>query len=354
MNAEAKLKSRIIESVAGAVSNWTVDRHASANPRLANVYGTDWRKDWVLHTKSQIQFLVQAVAVRSPSLFAISMRWTFESFEARGIDANDVTGNLKGLHDILKKELPPNVANDIDEYFDAAMTDIANPISSNDEQSPGGQSRNETILLYLEALLAGDRGKAESTILSLADEGISMAEILEEVLSPAQARLGRLWHRGEITIGDEHFGSAITRDIMSQLRSRYRRAPENGRTVVCTSTPGDFHDIGLRMVADLFELDGWKVTFLGANMPTADAIEIMERQQADLVAISANTALSLRDAGEFIEAIRSTQPSSRIKVLIGGPPFRSMPDLWRELEADACALSATDAVTTGNSLVANT
>ena len=121
--------------------------------------------------------------------------------------------------------------------------------------------------------------------------------------------------------------------------------------MVATSTPGDLHEIGLRMVADLFEIDGWKATFLGANTPVADVVELLERRQFDLLALSVSTALTLRDAGELIEAIRGTRATASTKVLIGGPPFRVVHEMWRELGADGCASSAVAAVAAGNRLV---
>jgi methanogenic corrinoid protein MtbC1 len=160
-----------------------------------------------------------------------------------------------------------------------------------------------------------------------------------------------LWHRGEITVADEHFGSATTQSVMSQLRPHFQRRSGNGHSVVATSTPGDLHEIGLRMVADLFEIDGWNVAFLGANTPTADVVELLERRRFDLLALSISTALTLRDAGTMIEAIRGSSAAASTKVLVGGPPFRAVHEIWRELGADGCALSAMEAVTTGNRLV---
>jgi len=187
-------------------------------------------------------------------------------------------------------------------------------------------------------------------VLAAVDEGLTVPELYEEVLAPAQTRLGRMWHHGEISVADEHFGSATTQAVMARLRTRFQHAASNGRTVVATSTPGDLHEIGLRMVADLFEIDGWNVVYLGANTPTADVIEMLERRKPDLLALSVNTALTLRDAGQLIEEVRQADDVAATKVLIGGPPFRVVEDLWRELQADGCAISATEAVRIGNEL----
>ena len=351
MNAEAKKASLIIDSTAKAIANWTVEQHASMAPHLPDRYGPNWCADWVGHALSQVHLLAQAVAVRSSALFAHSIRWQFESFKARGVAPTDLLQNLNCLKGVLAAELPPPVARETVEFVADAIKSLDSPMGDVEAEPVAASEMRTPVLKYLEAILEGNRAAAESIIGAAHQSGASVADIYEKILAPAQQRLGWMWHHGEISVADEHFGSATTQSVMSQLRPHFQRLPGNGRSVVATSTPGDLHEIGLRMVADLFEIDGWKVTFLGANTPVADVVELLERRRFDLLALSVSTALTLRDAGELIEAIRGTSATAATKVLIGGPPFRVVQEVWRELGADGCALSAVEAVTAGNRLV---
>lgn len=351
MNPEARNVSLVIDSVAKAVANWTVDRHADLNPKLPNRYGPGWRADWIGHTLSQIHMLAQAVSVRSADLFAQTMLWTRESFKLRGVEEEDLALNTKCMRAVLAKELPPPINRTAIEFVDASIEAMGGPSGDFGGNAEPDSAHRKIALEYLEAILAGDRGRAESTVIAMLGMGASIPDIYEGILAPAQARLGRMWHRGDITVADEHFGSATTQAIMGQLRPSFQRAKPNGRTMVATSTSGDLHEIGLRMVADLFEIDGWNVIYLGANTPVADTVELLERRGPDLLALSISTALSLRDAGELIDSVRGNAAIARTKVLVGGPPFRAIRDLWRELGADGCALSATDAIKLGNQLV---
>jgi methanogenic corrinoid protein MtbC1 len=351
MNAEAKQASQIIDSTAKAIANWTVEQHAQMAPHLPDRYGTNWRADWVGHALSQVHLLAQAVAVRSSALFAHSIRWHFESFKARGVDPTDLLQNLNCLKGVLAAELPPPVARETVEIVADAIKSLDSPMGDVEAEPVDASEMRTPVLKYLEAILEGNRAAAESIILTEQQAGASVAAIYEQILAPAQQRLGWMWHRGEISVADEHFGSATTQSVMSQLRPYFQRLPIKGRSVVATSTPGDLHEIGLRMVADLFEIDGWHVTFLGANTPIADVVELLERRRFDLLALSVSTALTLRDAGELIEAIRGTSATASTKVLVGGPPFRVVHDISHELGADGCALSAVEAVAAGNRLV---
>jgi len=351
MNAKAKEASLIIDSTAKAIANWTVEQHAQVAPHLPGRYGPNWRADWVGHALSQVHLLAQAVAVRNSAMFVHSIRWHFESFKARGVDATDLLQNLNCLKGVLAAELPPPVARETVTFVAEAAKSLDSPMGHVEGEPVAASGMRTPVLKYLEAILEGNRAAAESIIFSAHQSGVSVADIYEKILAPAQQRLGRMWHRGEISVADEHFGSATTQSVMSQLRPHFQRLPGKGRSVVATSTPGDLHEIGLRMVADLFEIDGWYVTFLGANTPIADVVELLERRRFDLLALSISTVLTLRDAGEMIEAIRGTNATAATKVLVGGPPFRVVHEIWRELGADECALSAVEAVAAGNRLV---
>lgn len=352
MNAEARQASLVLDSVAKAVANWTVDRHAELNTQLASRYGADWRSDWLGHALSHLHMLAQAIAVRRGEVFTYSVRWESESFMARGVDQADLLQHLECLRDVVAVELPPPVGQTAKMFVEDAIGALADASPNPASEDSLDSTQRQRVLKYLEAILAGHRTAAESMILATLDDGVAIAEIYEKVLAPAQERLGRMWHRGEISVADEHFGSATTQTVMSRLRSHFRAGRPNGRTMVATSTPGDLHEIGVRMVADLFELDGWNVIYLGANTPIADVVEMLTRRKGHLLALSVSAALTLRDAGDLIDSMRQTAAVAGTKVLLGGPPFKAVPDLWRELGADGCAQTATEAVTLANNLTA--
>jgi len=353
MNSEAMQASLAIDSVAKAVANWTVDQHAQANPQLASRFGDAWRAEWIGHTQSHIHILAQSVAVRRPEVFTNGMRWTCEAFHMRGVDKADLMLNTTCLRTILSAELPPSIGKQAVDHIDAAFDALNRSDSEVDANDAPDTGRQELVLGYLKAILEGDRPAAEAMMLAAFDDGISIPEIYEEILAPAQARLGRMWHRGDITVADEHFGTATTQAIMSQFRRHIKRGIRKNRIVIGTSTTGDLHEIGVRMVMELFEFDGWSAIYLGANTPTSDIIELLERHHADLLALSISTYLTLREAGVLVQSIRESKEITGTKILVGGPPLAEVPDLWCELGADGCASSAQEAVALGNRLISS-
>jgi len=351
MNETAKQAGRIIDSTATAVANWSVARQAELDPGLEKRYGEKWREDWVGHVESQMRFLAQAIAVRRPKLFADSVRWTRAAFQARGAHDSDLVRSLRCMSEVIVAELPEVVAATASDYIGQGIDRIeaAQPVELEPTAVEGPHRR--LTLQYLEAVLDGRREDGEKAILAAVDKGLAIGDVYEYVLQPAQIELGRMWHAGEITVADEHFASAITQAIMSILRTRFPERERNGKCVVAAAVGGELHEIGVRMVADFFEMDGWDVIYLGANTPSIDIVSVVRERRADLLAVSASTLLHVGAVGELIEQVLEDESCAKTKVLVGGPPFRAVPDLWSELGADGSAISATEAVKLGKSLV---
>jgi methanogenic corrinoid protein MtbC1 len=208
---------------------------------------------------------------------------------------------------------------------------------------------------YLTHLLERQQARAVDVLLDAVRSGRTVAEVYETVITPALGEVGRMWHLGEATVADEHYVTAATQSALAVLRSKLPQAERHGKRALAASVGGDLHDIGIRMVADLLESEGWQVDCLGANMPTVDlvehAVDEMGRQQFHLIALSASTGLAVRAIAGAIEALRAASPEARTPVMVGGGVFALVPDLWKVVGADGCATSASDSVRVARALV---
>jgi methanogenic corrinoid protein MtbC1 len=117
-------------------------------------------------------------------------------------------------------------------------------------------------------LLAGDRSEAAEIITRAVDAQCSIRDIYLKVFRPSLYEVGRLWQTGQITVAHENHFSAATQLIMSESYPRiYQYATKNGGVAVAACVAGELHEIGLRISADLLELEGWRTCYLGTNMP---------------------------------------------------------------------------------------
>jgi methanogenic corrinoid protein MtbC1 len=210
-----------------------------------------------------------------------------------------------------------------------------------------------TARQYLDLLLAGKRREASRQVLQAVEQqGMSVKDVYLKVFQPAQRETGRLWQRNRITVAQEHYCTAATQLIMSQLYPHLFTGAVAEHSLVACCVGRELHEIGMRMVADFFEMEGFDTYYLGASTPDADVIQAVQDQSADLLAVSVTMPFNLDLAARLIESTRNTPETSKVKIMVGGPPFVLDPDLVRKVGADATAADAAQAVETGRRLVA--
>ncbi len=203
---------------------------------------------------------------------------------------------------------------------------------------------------YLDYLLQKDADTAIPLLVNQVQNGMPLKELYLQVLQPAQYELGRLWQIGKITIAEEHYCTAATQQVMSRLYPVLFSTPKNGKVLVAACIKGELHEIGLRMVADLFELDGWDTHFFSASTPYSRTLQAVADNRADLLALSATMTSHVKDVEKLIEKAHSSNLPAPVKIMVGGYPFNTDPELWRKVGADGTARGAEEAVREGNRL----
>jgi methanogenic corrinoid protein MtbC1 len=138
---------------------------------------------------------------------------------------------------------------------------------------------------------------------------------------------------------------------MSQLYPYISRSDKSGKVLVATSVSKELHEIGVRMVADFFEMEGWDSFYLGANTPTESIIQTIISKKADLVLISATISSHIGEVIHLIQAVRRCIECRDPKIIVGGYPFNIDIDLWKKVGADGQAEDAESAVKMAEKLV---
>ena len=162
-----------------------------------------------------------------------------------------------------------------------------------------------------------------------------------------------MWQTNEINVAEEHFATSTTKAILAQLRLRAPMQERNGKTLLAAAVMGNQHDVGLQVVADFFEMDGWRVIQLGSDMPVPDLAQAVEFYQPDLLALSVSLHTQLVTLTETIQAVRRGQRGAVVKILVGGPAFAEATDLAQQCGADGYAADPNAAVAWGKAMVGN-
>lgn len=112
---------------------------------------------------------------------------------------------------------------------------------------------------------------------------------IEHLLTPLLTRVGDRWKTGELRPVHEHMVSAIIRSLTYILRNN---APysENAPNMVVSTPIGQMHELGALLAAIMAELKGWRVTYLGANLPAEEIAAAVKYTDARAVTISISFA----------------------------------------------------------------
>jgi methanogenic corrinoid protein MtbC1/DNA-binding XRE family transcriptional regulator len=195
---------------------------------------------------------------------------------------------------------------------------------------------------YLQALLCGDFGAASVTVSDLIAAKVALAEIYVDVMAPAMVTVGDLWCEGKINVAQEHLATQITLGQMEKLRLMQPVPRPLPYSTVVACVEGEAHFLGARMAADLFQLEGWSVDFLGPDVPTRALIEIVASRRPDLLCLSV-TLESHRKAVDVLIKGLKTIPESP-KVILGGCLAENGRDWKYGLEGVESATNVVDGV----------
>jgi len=330
-----------------------VDRHYRRRPELEARYGEFGRKKCRVDAASHLTYLAQALAASEPALFREYVAWAKVMLGGRGIPASDLADNLQITIEVLKDRLSADDAAAACRCIEAAIANLPAMRTALPSFLASDQPLAELAQSYLAALLRNERQRAGRMILDAVDKGTSIKDVYMHVFQRSQHEVGRLWQANQISVAQEHYCTAVTQMVMSQLYPRIFAGPRIGRRFVGACVTGDLHELGIRMIADFFEMEGWDTVYLGASVPTSDLVRTLRDQKPDVLGISATITPHIGAVAQLVTAVRATPDCGDIKILVGGYPFLIAPELWKELHADGTCLDARGAVELANHLIRN-
>ena len=140
---------------------------------------------------------------------------------------------------------------------------------------------------------------------------VSVEAVMREVLLPYLRTLGDRWARGEVSVAQEHFASALLRGRLLGLARGWGTG--SGPTLVLACPPGEQHDLGLIMFGIAASRRGRRITYLGQDTPFSTIEATIDAVGSELVVFAVVEGTSL---GQHARAIRAL--AKRVPVAVGG------------------------------------
>jgi methanogenic corrinoid protein MtbC1 len=166
----------------------------------------------------------------------------------------------------------------------------------------------------LEAVRAFDRERLEGLVAQqLALRGLRA--FAEEVVLPLAQSVGDLWALGKIPIAAEHLASEV---VLHALKGGLRMSRGTGPLVVCGCLSGERHEWGFLATLAVLQEDGWRIHYLGADLPVEEVIEAAWQLSPRCVAFSSSDPSVVRANLPALAAVTGKLPPHTLAAIGGG------------------------------------
>jgi MerR family transcriptional regulator, light-induced transcriptional regulator len=173
---------------------------------------------------------------------------------------------------------------------------------------------------YLLNLLSGQRAQCARVVADLMNGGMPVKRLYTDLFQRSMYQVGELWEYNKISVSVEHLATSVTESLIAMTYPAIFGAEHVNKTAIVSCGSNEHHQIGARMVADIFELNGWNSHFLGANTPADDLIALVGDKKPDILALSLSVYHNLDPFVRTLEEVTAAFPD--LPVLAGGQAFR--------------------------------
>lgn len=178
------------------------------------------------------------------------------------------------------------------------------------------------------------KNKKDQCVLSAMEEvqsgRVSIPDLYEDVLQKALYSIDGCSRDNPGCIWDEHVKSSIIRTIIEGLYPTVirigKKAKKTGKKIVLACPEREYHEIGLRMMSDFFQINGYDVIYVGSNTPRTQIWEVVRTEKPDYLGISVTDFYLLSEANKTLIRIKE-ECTKDIKIILGGQAFKKNPHI---------------------------
>ncbi len=192
------------------------------------------------------------------------------------------------------------------------------------------------------AILEGDEETVSAQVAKAIAIGVPAGILLNETLILAMAEVGDLFERGEYFVPEMLVAARAMKAGLAILKPLLAEAKDDAIGKVAIGTvKGDLHDIGKNLVAIMMEGAGLEVLDMGVDVPAEQFIEIIEKEQVDIIAMSALLTTTMANMEITMRMIAERGLRNRVKIMVGGAPLSK--EYAESIGADGFAADANQA-----------
>lgn len=196
--------------------------------------------------------------------------------------------------------------------------------------SQGGQ----TVQSYLQVCItAVQQLDAEGLELALTRAAVSLSQpvLIEQLIVPLMHKIGDLWRDGTLRVIHEHMATAVVRSFLGNIPNAFEE-PAAAPSLIVTTPVGQLHELGALIAAATASSEGWRVTYLGPNLPAEEIAAGAMQNQARAIGLSIiYPSDDVRMLLEFTKLRRAL--SGDVALLVGGRAAEAYREVWESVGA---------------------
>jgi len=200
---------------------------------------------------------------------------------------------------------------------------------------------SEVIAAYNEAVFDTDRGRALQVVQDALAQGVAPEDVLFKVVAPAlELMIQTVSGEAEFNLAQHFMASQIAAEVTEAMLSRMAAPPQAIGRVVIGTAPGDFHSLGKRIVVGCLKARMVDAIDLGLDVTAERFVDAAVERGAAVIGISSmmmHTATGPGGCLKVRQLLRERGLEDKIKVAVGGAPYRFDPELYHAVQADAWA-----------------
>jgi len=235
------------------------------------------------------------VVSQMTGLSAFVIRAWEKRYDAVTPSRTDTNRRLYSEEDIEKLKLlneAVHKGHNIGGIANLSIEELRSVLESKSDSSKGDEEFSSNVFTDIESIVANCieaikayDAKSLETLLLKASTKMNQPQLIENLIIPLVYKVGDLWHDGFIRVANEHLASAVIRSFLSNLIERH--VPNDNAPIIISATPrGQDHELGAMIAGVVAASVGWKVVYLGPNLPVEEIAAVADSLEAKVVALS--------------------------------------------------------------------
>lgn len=308
-------------------------------PRLAALLNGSSARLLEVNHRNHAAFVAEILRTGNFQLLAETLPWVYCAYHNQGVSYNYFPIELAYWKQAIRERLSPADTDPLLAVYDWMLAGHEDTIAAASAfRSPSPPVPEQLSGIYpkfVDALTACDHLTLLDLSRGLLAEGASFPQLLQGLFFPAMVEIGVRWESGRLSIAGEHQATSTAYLVLSRLYSEQGFPAKNRGKAVVASVVGELHELGAWMVAACLDLDGWEVSFLGADCDQDTLIQAVVAESPRFVALSISMLGHLDEARATIAALRAALGEhAQTRILVGGQALLTVPSLVEALGAD--------------------